>query len=628
MSMGVLWIGTWSGGVNKLDVNATKFSTWSSQPGSPFRLSGTEVWSIFEDSQRRIWVGTNPGGLNVIDRKAGTVTNWNHLAASSRSSRIEAQWIFAILEDRAGNMWLGTNSTGLHYRPAGATRFRQYPEPFPNNGPTWVSDILEDSRGRVWVATNRSIGYIEPDLTLNIVNDSPGVGFIHDIAEGHDGSIWAARSGGGILHLDPDGNTLEVFRSSPDNKFGMRDDIVLSVQPSRSEPGIIWFGTSDAGLGRFDMATRDFTFLGLEDGLVNDNVYGILEDDDGVLWLSTNRGIARYDPRVGAFASYGVEDGAQSEEFNSGAFYRSPRTGEMFFGGVGGLNAFYPADVSSNTSPPRVAITGLRLFNEPVEAGPTSPLKTEVVVADKLELEHWQKMLTFEFVGLHYVDPDRNQYSYQLEGFDDDWVSIGTTNSATFTNLDPGEYTFRVKAANSDGVWSETPASLRVVISPPWWRTNWAYVLYGLILAGGIFAVDRVQRRRVVARATADMLAAENERKSTELEHARQVQLSLLPQVPPRVPGLDIAAEMKTATEVGGDYYDFSVADDGALMIAIGDATGHGLSAGTVVSATKGIFSLVANESDVERAMDLCAHGVRRLGAAETVHGFRPPEGC
>ena len=264
----------------------------------------------------------------------------------------------------------------------------------------------------------------------------------------------------------------------------------------------------------------------------------------------------------------------------------------------------------------------MRLFNEAIQPGPESPLRAQAVVSEKIELEHHEKMLTFEFVGLHFVDPARNTYAYQLEGFNDDWVAAGTENTATFTNLDPGEYTFRVKAANSDGVWSESNASLRITIRPPWWQTNWAYGMYALFLVAGVVVVDRVQRRRVVTRATARLLAAENMRKSNELEHAREVQLSLLPQVPPSVPGIDIAAGMRTATEVGGDYYDFNVTEDGSLVVAIGDATGHGLSAGTVVSATKGIFSLVANEPDLEQAMRQCAHGVRRLGLQKLFMAF------
>jgi ligand-binding sensor domain-containing protein/serine phosphatase RsbU (regulator of sigma subunit) len=620
---GILWVGTWSGGVNKLNTDATKFVEYSDAPGSVASLTSNEVWGILEDRQGRLWVGTNPGGLNVIDRSNNTVTDWSRFADSGPVPRPEKQWVFAIHEDKSGTMWLGTYNNGVYHRKRGWKDFRQYPHQPPSNVRTWISQIFEDSAGRIWILSSRSISWIE-DRTGELVTvyDNPGGGFVYGMAEAEDATFWVAIGGGGLLHLDHDGTTLERFVSNPDDPGGMRDNTLLSVHPSETESGIIWFGTSDAGLGRLDTVHRTFRFYDKKEGLASNIVYGILEDDDGRLWMSTNRGISRFDPTTEFFTTFGVDDGAQSEEFNSNAFFQTRATGEMFFGGVGGLNAFYPQDIVANQSPPQVALVDFRLFNETVEPGPDSPLERHVSQAERIRLEHWQRMVTFEFVGLHYVDPDRNQYAYRLDGFTDEWVDAGTDNTATFTNLDPGEYTFVVKAANSDGIWNEEGASITVSISPPWWRSSWAYGLYGLILVTSLFFVDRVQRRGVVARATARMVEAENERKSKELEHARELQLSLLPSAPPKLPGIDIAAGMKTATEVGGDYYDFNVADDGSLVVAIGDATGHGLSAGTVVSATKGIFSLVANEPDLEVAMDQCASGVRRLGLRKLFMAF------
>ena len=399
---GVMWVGTWSGGVNKLDVNATKFSTISNQPGSKPRLTGSEVWSVFEDRRGRLWLGTNPGGLNVVDRATGTITSWNGAAKSGGTPRAESQWVFAIHEDTAGTMWLGTNATGLYYRRSGWSSFRAYPHQ-PPGGQKWITDIFEDSRDRLWILSNRSISQIDPDSgELIQLYDNPTGGFVHNIAEGHDGTFWVAVTGGGLIHLDRQGQEIERFVSDPTDASGMRDNALLVVHPSRAEPGVIWFGTSDAGLGRFDLATRDFRFFGTKEGLANNIVYGILEDDDGMLWLSTNRGISRFVPETYAFTNYGVEDGAQSEEFNSNAYFRSPRTGEMFFGGIAGVNAFFPDDIAPNTVAPRVAITGVRLFNEPVEPGPESPIAEQVVVADEIELDHWQKMVTFEFVALAF----------------------------------------------------------------------------------------------------------------------------------------------------------------------------------------------------------------------------------
>ncbi len=619
----VMWIGTWSGGVNKLDANATKFAEYSDSPGSPLRLTANEVWAVFEDSKGLLWIGTNPGGLNVIDRDNNSITDWTKAPDRGAIPRPEKQWIFSIHEDRSGTMWLGTYNNGVYYRKTGWAEFRKYPYQPVDNGSSWISNIFEDASGRLWISSPRSVGFIDEESGAIVnVYDNPGGGFVYDIAEATDNTLWVGIGGGGLLHLDSQGETIEQFVSDPSDPSGMLDNVVMTVHPSEAESSLVWFGTSDAGLGRFDTDSRSFKFYNKSDGLANNLVYGILEDTEGMLWLSTNRGISRFDPQTENFATFSVEDGAQSEEFNSNAYFKSPTTGEMFFGGVGGLNAFYPQDIIANQTAPQVALTGLRVFNEEVVPGPDSPLEKHVSVADEVRLGHSQKMLTFEFVGLHYVDSDRNQYAYRLDGFNDDWVSAGSENTATFTNLDPGQYTFRVKAANSDGVWNNAGTSIHVSIAPPWWRTLWAYAAYVLMLIAGVFGVDRVQRRRVVARATTRMIEAENQRKSDELEHARELQLSLLPQQPPILEDIDIAAGMRTATEVGGDYYDFNVADDGALVIAIGDATGHGLSAGTVVSATKGIFSLVANESDIEVAMSQCAHGIQRLGLRKLFMAF------
>jgi ligand-binding sensor domain-containing protein len=260
---GVMWIGTWSGGVNKLDVDATKFATYSDKPGSVLRLSGSEVWSVAEDERGRIWVGTNPGGLNVIDRANGVVTDWVGAADSPSTPRPEKQWVSAIHEDRSGTMWLGTNSRGLYYRRSGWSEFRRYPNQPSVNGPIWISDIIEDSDGRLWIVSRTSIDLMDAETgDLAPVYPNPIGGFLHGGAEGHDGTMWFVSAGSGLLHVDRNGREIERFVSDPLDPTGLRDNALLSVHPSRAEPGIIWFGGVDVGLGRFDLATRDFKFYG------------------------------------------------------------------------------------------------------------------------------------------------------------------------------------------------------------------------------------------------------------------------------------------------------------------------------------------------------------------------------
>ncbi|MDX1531171.1 MAG: SpoIIE family protein phosphatase, partial [Rhodothermales bacterium] len=223
------------------------------------------------------------------------------------------------------------------------------------------------------------------------------------------------------------------------------------------------------------------------------------------------------------------------------------------------------------------------------------------------------------------------QYAYMLEGYDDGWRWVGGQRQATYTSLPPGRYTFRVKAANSDGVWNEEGARLALAVLPPWWRTPLAYVGYVLLFALGVFAVDRVQRRRLIRRereraereaehlriqaaeARAAMLQVENERKSQELEAARRLQLSMLPTEVPEHPAVAVAAHMQTATEVGGDYYDFHVGEDGTLTLAVGDATGHGAQAGTMVTAAKSLFTTYADEPDPAAVLEEASRALKRM---------------
>ncbi|MFQ5569813.1 MAG: SpoIIE family protein phosphatase, partial [Rhodothermales bacterium] len=273
-----------------------------------------------------------------------------------------------------------------------------------------------------------------------------------------------------------------------------------------------------------------------------------------------------------------------------------------------------------------------KLRNESVELGAESPLEEHISSASSITLSHAENDLAFDYVGLHYATPEHNTYAYMLEGFDADWRWVGEQRNAIYTNIPPGPYVFKVKAANSDGVWTEEGASIRLTVRPPWWKTYWAYAFYILGLIGVVVAADRIQRQRVVgqeraraeireaqlqaqaAEAQALLLRTENERQMQELEEARQLQLSMLPRAVPQHPVVEIAAYMKTATEVGGDYYDFNVADDGTLTVAIGDATGHGANAGTMVTATKSIFNVLAAEPDLIAVLEQSTRALKQMG--------------
>ena len=394
----------------------------------------------------------------------------------------------------------------------------------------------------------------------------------------------------------------------------------------------MWIGSFGGGLDRFDPRTGTFGHITESNSdLPNNVVYGVLCDGSDNIWLSSNRGVTRYNPSTRIITSFDTHDGLQGMEFNGQACYKSPR-GEMFFGGINGMNSFFPDSIEANPVIPLVAISDFRLFNKEVPIGGDSPLQQHILETKEITLKHWQNDISFDFVALHYNRPARNQYSYMLVNYDAGWRDAGHSRTATYTNLDPGEYIFHVRGSNDAGVWNKEGATVRVIILPPWWLSDpakAAYVFLTIILLymGYLIqhrVVTRQERARArfqemelrarMAEAQARAIQAENDRKTHELEEARKLQLSMLPKELPVVPDLEIAVHMQTATEVGGDYYDFHLDNEnGALTIVVGDATGHGLSAGTMVSVIKSLFISNNGRLDMKQFFHSCTRTIKQL---------------
>jgi serine phosphatase RsbU (regulator of sigma subunit) len=419
--------------------------------------------------------------------------------------------------------------------------------------------------------------------------------------------IWVGAFGG-LTRFNIEEESLKGYVNDPNNLNSLSSNNIMGFY--ELETGKLLIATYGGGINYFDPETENFDVLTTNNSdLPSNSVYGFLPDNNGFLWISSNRGISKFDPKNKTFKNYTVEDGLQSDEFNGGAYYQS-KSGEMFFGGINGINAFYPESISDNVHKPQIELTDFKLFNQSIDIGAESPLRRHISSTDEITLTYWQNDIEIEFVALHFYRSNNNNYAYKLDNYDEDWRFVGTTRSAVYTNLDPGDYIFRVKASNSDGVWNENGPVLRITITPPWWSTTWAYIAYGLVFGLAIFAVDRIQRFRLTQRERNRLMIREaelrakaaedeNQRKSHEMEEARRLQLSLLPEKLPELPNLEIAVYMNTATEVGGDYYDFNISADGTLNIALGDATGHGMQAGTVVTLMKGLFSADSGRMDI-----------------------------
>ena len=266
----------------------------------------------------------------------------------------------------------------------------------------------------------------------------------------------------------------------------MSHNIVISIYEDQS--GWLWFGTLGGGLNRFDREQEAFICYREKNGLPSNIIYGILEDERGHLWLSTNKGLSKFDPVTETFKNYDARDGLQSNQFGEGAYHKS-RSGEMFFGGINGFNAFHPDSIKDNSHLPPIVITDFQIFNKSVplkrdsleESTGSFLLDKHISETEAITLSYRESVFSFEFAALHFSAPEKNKYAYMMEGFDAAWNHVGNRRLATYTNLDPGDYVFRVKGSNKDGIWNEAGASIKITITPPWWKTWWSYAFYAML---------------------------------------------------------------------------------------------------------------------------------------------------
>jgi class 3 adenylate cyclase/HD superfamily phosphodiesterase/streptogramin lyase len=311
---------------------------------------------------------------------------------------------------------------------------------------------------------------------------------IRRVFESSDGTIWIGTENG-LCRLVEEKSKLsfEIFEYIKGNAYSLRNNVVLSLAEDHN--GFLWIGTFGGGLNRLDPRNNEILAYTEKDGLPNNVIYGILIDEKNNLWCSTNNGLSRFNAETKSVRNFDENDGLQSNEFNIGSYYKD-ESGELFFGGIKGINSFFASHIQINKLPPHLVITDFQLFNKSVKVGPKSVLKESVSVSDQIVLSYSQNVFSFSFSALHYSLPERNRYAYKLEGFDPNWIFDDNTRRAKYTNLDPGTYVFKVKGTNSDGIWSDE-VHLNIIISPPFWRIWWIQVIASLLLAGGIFLFYR-----------------------------------------------------------------------------------------------------------------------------------------
>ena len=521
---GTVWVGSSGYGLLKYDPRIGRFHNWKDR----------SIGSMVPLPSGKVIINRYFEFLSVFDpaRRAYTtqIKRVKDVAAGLRV-KPTAEYSDMAVQDADGIYWLTMNNGELiRYDPRGAGAMELI-APVTGAGESaegTLFPLLLGTKNALWSGGQAALWRCDvrtKELTpfrWPVPAVSEPYAFTSALHEGPDGIVWAATMSG-LLRLDPRSGEWKQYRSEAGNPRSFPTDVLFSVCPDPDDPtGVLWIGTSGGGLARFDTRTGDVERITTKNGLPNDVVYGVLADNDGRLWMSTNKGIARYDRKTKAFLNFTVSDGLQSNEFNRYAYCKDAK-GWLWFGGVNGFNYFDPYDLLEDSTAVTIRITGVRSMNQPVsfhEKG--SPLNRPAYLSSGMTIQHTANMVSFSFATMEFGAPELHHYRYKLEGFDPEWVDAGTNNNAAYTNLDPGVYTFRVRGDNRDGSWDTVGASFRLEVLPPWWRTGWFYALCALALGVLVLLYIRVQQlqrkflERTVQERTAQLSTAKERAEKSE----------------------------------------------------------------------------------------------------------------
>jgi DNA-binding CsgD family transcriptional regulator/streptogramin lyase len=481
----VFWIGTYSG-IDKFDNKRTKFLYYP--VGNTDNGKGNYVYNFFEDDDKNLWITSFRGGLKKMNRKTGKTDTF--FMKSHKESNLNSDDFLRMHYGGNGILWLGTAGNSLKCFDIYKNTFIDYPyqekvAKYCTN--IAISSIIEESQGILWLGTENGVyrfNNTSGDLKV-FKHDPANPGSIshhkaYCVYIDRKNQLWVGTYGGGLNKYNSQTETFTHYRNIPGDPTSLSRDKIYILYEDRA--GNFWVGTNSGGLDKFDRQAGTFSYYTKADGLPNNVIFGILEDEDANLWISTNKGISRFNPRTETFKNYDLSDGIQGYEFSFGAYYKSSG-GEMFFGGANGLNAFFPKRIEDNLHIPPVGITDFKIANRSVPVRKDSPLKKHISEAKSIRLSYKDSTFSFDFAALDFTAPETNQYKYMMEGFSDQWIHLGNKSDITFTNLDPGTYTFRVMGSNNDGIWNPQPAELKIIIVPPFWKTWWFQVIAVLVLA-------------------------------------------------------------------------------------------------------------------------------------------------
>ncbi len=522
---GKTWIGTFEGGINKYDRKNNRFAHFQHDIENEHSISSNTIRSLYFENADILWIGNQNKGLDRFDRKSHTFKHFIH--QDNNANSLTANDINAIYKDKSGVFWIGTvhGISKVVFDENGKGKFTNYlsnPKDESSVSDNVITCFLEDSRGWFWVGTQgglnkydrqkdcfERVNFVETNVNrlakISIQSNS--------LKEDNNGNLWIGTWDGLFeLIVDAKNQTYKSleFTHDANNPYSLTDNRVITL--CKDQKGTIWAGTCGGGFCRVEnqktgdgKETIKFYAHTSKNGLPNGVIYGLLSDEKGNIWASTNNGLSEFDPQTAVFRNYGVDDGLQHEQFYWGAVAKSPN-GEMAFGGINGLNIFYPDSVHDRYVAPAV-INDIQIFNKDVqineEVNGVDILDKSIIYTDRLTLSYRNYVVTFKFATLDFVNSPTKKYAYILEGFEKEWNRVDNNRRfATYTSLPPGNYTFRVKGSNRDGLWNEVGRSIKITVLPPFWQTWWMRTLIvllvsGLIVSFYLFRIKQINAQKV-----------------------------------------------------------------------------------------------------------------------------------
>ncbi|MCX8106185.1 MAG: hypothetical protein N3D80_09990, partial [Ignavibacterium album] len=497
-------------GLSKFSPSKARFELFKPDNFSIKDVPSNDITTIFLDESNLIWLGTNGDGIFVYK------LNENYYPSElifklqkNDKGGLASNYITSIIKDKEGFYWVGTLAGGLN-RYDSQTKmievFKTNPDDPTSISNNYINTIFEDSEGYIWVGTSAG-GVNRYDKQTNSFtrfvylpgkanNNSINSPEITSITEDNDGNLWFGTTTGGLNLYDKKEKRFTYFLPESGNKNSLSFRNISCIY--KDKVGRLWIGTLGGGLNLYQ--DNLFRHLTEQNGFVSNIILSITEDKNGFLWLTTSNGISRFNPQSNEIINFDEGDGLQSKEFSVRAIANHKFSGTLFFGGAKGLNIYNNIPINKNLNSPQIVFTDFKVFNKSVLPSADAPLKESISYAKEIILSHDQNVISFSFASLDFTSPSKNQYAYLLEGFDNDWVYIGNNREVTYTNLSPGNYLFKVKATNSDGVWSENAAQIMLTIKPPIWQTWWAFILYTIIAFLGLFGIRKYELSRIKLR--------------------------------------------------------------------------------------------------------------------------------